>query len=64
MACRGGDWKKEFADYIIGKVVMTRYNNLCYKVDDVAFNMNPMSTFDRNDSEVLTFFYITIQFFM
>lgn len=42
------DFKTNFAKEIIGTVVLTRYNNRTYRVDEVMFEMNPMSTFESN----------------
>lgn len=30
---------------LLGAVVMTRYNNKTYRIDDIDFNKNPLSTF-------------------
>jgi aubergine-like protein len=46
------DVEKSFNEFMIGKIVMTRYNNLCYKIDDVAWKMSPESTFDRRGTPV------------
>ena len=47
-------------EYIIpyspGNVVMTRYNNKTYRVDDIQWDSNPQSTFtDRRGGEVRSF---------
>merc|ERR1719403_292345 len=31
---------------------MTRYNNETYKIDDIAWNENPMSTFNGRHGEI------------
>lgn len=31
---------------MIGKIVVCRYNNNCYKVDDVNFESDPLDTFN------------------
>jgi len=37
--------QKEIRKQLIGKVVVTRYNNLLYRVKDVDFGQNPDSQF-------------------
>ena len=37
---------------LIGRIVMTRYNNTTYRVDDIDWKQNTMSTFKlRNGTE-------------
>lgn len=33
---------------LIGAIVLTRYNNRTYRVDDIVFDESPLSTFDMN----------------
>lgn len=35
-----------------GSTVITYYNNMTYRIDDVDFTMNPLSTFEQNGVEV------------
>uniref|UniRef100_A0A1A9W8C2 Piwi domain-containing protein n=1 Tax=Glossina brevipalpis TaxID=37001 RepID=A0A1A9W8C2_9MUSC len=44
--------KKSFAQRVIGTVVLTDYNNKTYRVDDVNFDINPLSTFSTKDGGV------------
>ncbi|CAG2181038.1 unnamed protein product, partial [Oppiella nova] len=37
---------------LVGSIVLTRYNNKPYRVDDIDFNSNPLSTFDWNGTPV------------
>ncbi len=37
---------------LLGVTVLTRYNNKTYRVDDVLFDQNPLSTFQRGREEV------------
>ena len=37
---------------LIGHVVLTRYNNKTYRVDDIDFNQNPKSTFMKGKTEM------------
>merc|ERR1719342_31113 len=36
---------------LLGSVVMTRYNNKTYKIDDINWDMSPMSTFPYKDRQ-------------
>ena len=44
--------KTAFNKEIIGTVVLTRYNNRTYRIDDVRFDLNPKSTFKAGDKDV------------
>ncbi|XP_072051349.1 piwi-like protein 1 [Amphiura filiformis] len=48
-------FKEECTRHIVGTIVMTRYNNRTYRVDDIAWDKNPMSTFQYHNSEEMTF---------
>ncbi len=37
--------QKDVCKRLIGKVVVTRYNNMLYRVKDIDFNLNPQSQF-------------------
>ncbi|XP_055911029.1 protein argonaute-3 [Eupeodes corollae] len=37
---------------LLGSVVLTRYNNKTYRIDDISFTMSPMSTFQTKTSEI------------
>ncbi|KRF98919.1 uncharacterized protein Dwil_GK20297, partial [Drosophila willistoni] len=34
---------------LIGSIVITRYNNRTYRIDDISFDQNPLSTFDTRN---------------
>lgn len=40
---------------LIGKLVVTRYNKIVYRVENVDFNSNPMSEFEMRDGTRTTF---------
>lgn len=44
--------KTAFCKEIIGTVVLTRYNNRTYRIDDVRFDMNPKHKFKAGDKEI------------
>ena len=46
------DIKTAFSKEIIGTVVLTRYNNRTYRIDDVLFDLNPRSTFRAGDRDL------------
>ncbi|XP_022111916.1 piwi-like protein 1 [Acanthaster planci] len=48
-------FKDECTRQIVGTIVLTRYNNQTYRVDDIAWNKNPLSTFMYHDKEEMTF---------
>lgn len=48
----GGNWQDLFKKGIIGCVVTTKYNHKTYRVDDIAFNQTPNTTWkDKEDKE-------------
>lgn len=49
---KGGDFKSAARKQLPGTIVMTKYNNKTYKIDDIDFSKNPMCTFNRGDGEV------------
>ena len=44
--------KTAFSKEIIGTVVLTRYNNRTYRIDDVRFDLSPRSTFRAGDKDI------------
>uniref|UniRef100_A0A1B0C901 Putative translation initiation factor 2c eif-2c n=1 Tax=Lutzomyia longipalpis TaxID=7200 RepID=A0A1B0C901_LUTLO len=40
---------------LIGKVVVTEYNNATYRIDDVDFTLSPSSSFEKKNGERITF---------
>lgn len=47
---------------LLGAIVLTRYNNKTYRIDDVDFNLNPMSTFKTKDREITYVEYYKTQY--
>jgi len=47
------DYNERFKDFALNQVVLTRYNNKTYRIDDIAWNTNPMSVFQWRDQEVM-----------
>lgn len=44
---RGGDFQDAFKREVVGKIVLTDYNNKTYRIDDVDFSRTPEATFER-----------------
>ena len=42
---RGREYQKEVMDAVIGHNIVTYYNKRSYRVDDIAFDKTPDSTF-------------------
>lgn len=65
-------FQQEVIKALVGKVVLTRYNNKCYRVDDILFDSNPRATFTLRGEEVFleinyqeeTFKYLLAGFFL
>lgn len=43
------------SDYIIGQSVVTKYNKMTYKVEELRFDMSPESRFELQDGRKITF---------
>jgi len=48
-------YKDDITKRLVGCVVLTRYNNCTYRVDDISFNQNPQSTFEMSDGSKVSF---------
>ena len=46
------NYRAAVAKELLGKIVMTRYNNETYKIDDIAWNENPKSVFKGRDGDI------------
>ena len=42
------DYQRAFVKEIVGCIVLTKYNNKTYRIDDVDWNVSPNHSFDRN----------------
>ncbi|XP_064649960.1 piwi-like protein 1 [Lineus longissimus] len=45
-------FKDECIKQIVGEIVLTKYNNKTYRVDDIDWNQNPRSTFKARDKDL------------
>ena len=48
------DFRQAAQESLVGRYVLTRYNNKSYRIDEVLFDKNPLSTFDCHGT-VVTF---------
>lgn len=46
------DFANTFRQKVLGITVLTGYNDKTYRIDDVDFNLTPLSTFKRKDTEI------------
>lgn len=49
------DYKAKAVHAIVGAIVMTRYNYRTYRVDDIAWDLKPSSTFTFHSGEVISY---------
>lgn len=49
------NFKEAFTQRVLGMTVLTDFNNKTYRVDDINFDMTPMSTFKMRDGTDVTF---------
>ena len=50
----------------IGKVVMTKYNNKAYRIDDIMTTMNPLSSFKLCGKSItfVEYYQLVLQYYM
>lgn len=49
------NFAEKSARMLIGSVIITRYNNLMYRIDNILFDKSPMSTFVSNDDGEISY---------
>lgn len=49
------DYKMKAVHALVGSVVMTRYNNKTYRVDDISWDLKPTSTFSSRNGEEISY---------
>lgn len=49
------NFKAEASKILVGSVVLTRYNNKPYRVDDIAYDLNPTKTFEKSDGSSISY---------
>ncbi|XP_075705350.1 piwi-like protein 1 [Rhinoderma darwinii] len=40
---------------LVGQIVLTKYNNKTYRIDEISWNMTPLSTFKKSDGSEISF---------
>lgn len=63
---KGFFFQNYFKASVIGTTIMTLFNNLAYKIDDVDENKNPSSEFVRKDGSKISYidYYKQVCFFL
>ncbi|CAL8071261.1 unnamed protein product [Orchesella dallaii] len=55
--------KEKFNDFVINKFIMTKYKSYTtYRIDDVAWGMNPASTFEHKSGTISFADYLKLQY--
>lgn len=49
---QGGDYRSEFSKQVVGTIVLTRYNNKTYRIDDIKYDQSPKSTFEYRGNQI------------
>ena len=50
-------FRDEVFNQLIGNIVLTRYNNKTYRVDDIMWDENPMTTFIYRNGHITYYDY-------
>ena len=56
------EFRQEVFNALIGNVVLTRYNNKTYKIDDIVWEYTPTSTFNYRSGEITYVDYYKTQY--
>lgn len=56
------NFKNNASASLLGSIVLTRYNNRTYRIDDIDFNMSPMDTFTHGEREITFVEYYKTQY--
>lgn len=48
-------YKEKVTNYLVGLTVMTSYNNKTYRIDDINWNVDPTTTFDKRGGNKISF---------
>jgi aubergine-like protein len=49
------NWKELATKQLVGQIVLTRYNNRTYRIDDIAWELNPLSKFKKKNGDDITY---------
>lgn len=50
-------FREEVFNQLIGTVVLTRYNNRTYRIDDIMWDENPLTTFNYHTGQITYYDY-------
>ena len=50
------NFREQVFNSLIGNVVLTRYNNKTYRIDDIMWEENPMSEFEYHNGQKTTYY--------
>lgn len=46
------EFKKQVEQTLLGATVLTKYNNKTYRIDEITYDVTPMSTFKMRENDV------------
>ena len=49
-------FREEVFTQLIGNIVLTRYNNRTYRIDDIMWDENPMTKFAYHSGETISYY--------
>lgn len=52
---RSGNFQADVQRLLLGQIIMTRYNNKTYKIDDIDFKQTPKHTFPKKDGTEISY---------
>ncbi|KAF1739878.1 hypothetical protein MXB_5441 [Myxobolus squamalis] len=55
MYFKSSDFQRDCARVLVGAMVITRYNNKTYRIDDIAWDQSPKDSFDWQNGQKITF---------
>lgn len=55
------DFKTKSEQALLGATVLTKYNNKTYKIDDIKWELNPQTTFDKNGEQISLIQYYKVR---
>lgn len=58
----GSNYKDRALKELLGQVVLTRYNNRTYRIDDIAWNLTPRDSFVKKNGDKISYekYYATV----
>lgn len=55
------DFKTKSEQALLGATVLTKYNNKTYRIDDIKWDLNPQTTFDKRGTQVSLIDYYQVK---